>query len=193
MNRFAVISVFLSAFILLPACQTNPSGRTYSGSGTSSEAAKIRQASRAALDDLYAQNDGARRMGSIAQAVLVFPGIYKGGFLFGGAGGKGTLFYPDGRVSGYYKTASASYGLQAGLQKYSYALFMMDMNAVRQLNRAGGWEIGSSPSLVVVDEGVTGSLSSTTMTRGIYVVFFNQTGLMAGLSLEGTKITRIYP
>jgi lipid-binding SYLF domain-containing protein len=59
--------------------------------------------------------------------------------------------------------------------------------------RNAGWEIGSSPSLVIVDQGMAASFSSLTLKRGIYAMFFNQHGLMAGLGVQGSKITRIHP
>lgn len=70
---------------------------------------------------------------------------------------------------------------------------MMDDAAFRDLNRSGGWEIGGSPSLVVVDKGMAASLTNATINRGIYAFFFNQRGLMGGLGLQGSKITRIQP
>ena len=69
---------------------------------------------------------------------------------------------------------------------------MMDDEAFHNLNRSDGWDIGSSPSLVVVDRGIATSLT-TTINKGTYAFFFNQRGLMAGLGLQGSKITRIYP
>lgn len=98
-----------------------------------------------------------------------------------------------GSISGYYQTASASYGLQIGLQKFGYALFLMNNQAFRDLDRSGGWELGGSPNIVIVDQGVAGSLSTTTVDKNIYAFFFNQRGLMGGLTLEGSKITRIHP
>jgi len=82
---------------------------------------------------------------------------------------------------------------QAGVQKYGYALFLMDQEAFANINRADGWEVGSSPSLVIVDEGKATSLSTTTIDSGTYAFFFNQRGLMGGLGLQGSKITRIQP
>jgi lipid-binding SYLF domain-containing protein len=103
------------------------------------------------------------------------------------------LFHRNGGVSGFYQTTSASWGLQAGIQKFGYALFLMDDAAIRNLNRSGGWEIGGSPSLVIVDRGMAASLSTTTINSGTYAFFFDQRGLMAGLGLQGSKITRINP
>jgi len=83
--------------------------------------------------------------------------------------------------------------LQAGVQKYGYVLFLMNSSEVAHLNRAAGWEVGSSPSLVVVDRGIAATVTSRTVDSGVYAYVFNQKGLMAGLSFKGTKITRIQP
>ena len=103
------------------------------------------------------------------------------------------MFRNDGSISGFFQTTSASWGLQAGVQTFGYALFLMDDGAVRNVNRSGGWEIGGSPSLVIVDRGMATSLTTTSINSGTYAFFFNQTGLMAGLGLQGSKITRINP
>ena len=132
-------------------------------------------------------------MGRKAKAVLVFPAIVKGGFIVGAQGGNGAMFRNDGSISGYYETASVSYGLQAGAQQVGYALFFMNNRASHNLDRSGRWEIGGSPNLVIVNQSAAASMSTTTMDKDIYAFFFNQRGLMGGLSLEGTKITRIHP
>jgi lipid-binding SYLF domain-containing protein len=69
----------------------------------------------------------------------------------------------------------------------------MDNSAFNNINRADGWEVGSSPSLVIVDEGMASSLTTTTLNKSTYAFFFNQRGLMGGLGLQGSKITRIKP
>ena len=97
----------------------------------------------------------------------------------------------EGKPVAYYKTISASYGLQAGIQKYSYALFFMTDSAAEYLDKSKGWELGVGPSIVIVDEGVARGLSTTTAKSDIYAFFFSQKGLMAGLGLQGTKITKI--
>jgi lipid-binding SYLF domain-containing protein len=155
--------------------------------------AKIAHESRVALDQLYAQNSAARKLGRQSAGVLVFPHIYRGAFVFGAEGGNGALFGRDRSVTGFYQTAGASYGLQAGVEKFGYALFLVNRNDVRNLDAAGGWEVGTSPSLVVVDRGVAGTLTTKTIEKGVYAFPFNQQGLMAGVSLKGSKITRIHP
>lgn len=155
------------------------------------ETASVGASSRAALNSLYSQNPKARQLGARAKGVLVFPEITKGGVMVGGMGGNGALFNNSGAIVDYYHTGGLSYGMQAGLQKYGYALFLMDDESIANINRANGWEIGSAPSLVVVDRGVSGSLSTTTINKGTYAFFFDQRGLMGGLGLQGSKITRI--
>ena len=146
--------------------------------------------SRRALQQLVAQNPAAAKCKSKALAVLVFPDVVKAGFIFGAQGGKGILFV-HGRPNGRYRTVAASYGLQAGIQKYGYALFLMNQSAVNWVNNTRGWGIGTGPSVVIVDKGMAHSFTTDTMHSGIYAFTFDQQGLMAGLGLQGSKIMRI--
>jgi lipid-binding SYLF domain-containing protein len=68
-------------------------------------------------------------------------------------------------VAGFYNTTAASYGLQAGVQKFGYAMFFMDNQALNYLRKSGGWELGSAPSVVVVDEGFARGLSTTSIRK----------------------------
>jgi hypothetical protein len=100
-------------------------------------------------------------------------------------------FQGGDKTAGYYNTAGASYGLQAGAQQYGYAMFFMNEQALQTLNTAEGFEVGVGPSIVVVDEGMGKSLTSTTATTTSTPLIFGQTGLMAGIGLQGNKITRL--
>ena len=153
-------------------------------------AAEIDRGVRSALQKLYAQSASAKALGQKAKAILVFPAIVKGGFVVGGQYGEGALL-KNGKVAGYYNTIQASYGLQVGLQKYGYAMFLMNDSALNWLNKTNGWELGTGPSIVIVDAGKAASMSTTTLHSEIYAFFFSQKGLMGGLGLQGTKITRI--
>ncbi|MEO8603520.1 MAG: YSC84-related protein [bacterium] len=144
----------------------------------------------AALQSLYRGNDAARLLGKKAVAVLVFPNMIKAGFLFGGQIGDGVLL-KKGRASGYYNSVSASYGLQAGAQKFGYALFFMNAAALAYLDASGGWEVGAGPSIVVMDSGAAKSFSSTTVTQDVYAFIFDQKGLMGGIGVQGSKITKL--
>jgi len=157
---------------------------------TAASAAEIDRNAQKALEDLYAKSPSAKTMGEKAIGILVFPGIVKGGLIVGGQYGEGALI-KDGKTVAYYNTVAASYGLQAGLQKFGYALFFMTESALKWLDKSDGWEIGVGPSIVVVDVGAAASMTSTTLQSDIYAFFFDQKGLMGGLGLQGTKITRL--
>ncbi len=155
-------------------------------------ARQINQAVDQALRNLYAAQPKARTLGQSAKAILVFPRIIKAGLLIGGQGGDGALRQSD-RTVGYYNISAASFGLQAGAQTFSYALFFMTDNALKYLQDSHGWSIGSGPSVVVMDKGTAASANNTTLTHDVYAFPFGQHGLMAGLGLEGSKITPINP
>jgi lipid-binding SYLF domain-containing protein len=154
-----------------------------------SNADLVRDASRA-LKNLYANNTAAKLIGSKAKGILVFPHIVKAGFMFGGQMGDGVLT-KKGKRAGIYNSVAASYGLQAGLQVYGYALFFMNDKALAYLDKSGGWEVGVGPSIVVVDQGMGKSMTSTTLTQDVYAFIFDQKGLMGGLGVQGSKITRL--
>ena len=145
-----------------------------------------------ALQTLYRTTPAAKNMAKIAKGVLVFPDIIKAGLIVGGQYGEGALRV-GGKTTGYYRTVAASYGLQAGAQSFGYALFFVDNEGLNYLKNSNGWEIGVGPSVVIVDEGVARSLTTTTVKSGIYAFIFQQKGLMAGIGIQGSKITKITP
>ena len=143
-----------------------------------------------ALQRLYTTNAAAKAIGPSARAILVFPNIVKAGLVFGGAYGEGVLL-KKGRAVNFYNSVSGSWGLQAGAQSYSYVVFLMTPKAVDYLEETHGWEIGVGPTVVVVDEGVAKNLSTTTLKDDAYAFIFGQQGLMAGVTIEGTKVSLI--
>ena len=96
-----------------------------------------------------------------------------------------------GEVVDYYSSVTGSWGLQAGAQSYGYAVFLMNDEAVDYIKETKGWEVGVGPTVVVVDEGISKNLSTSTLKDDAYAFVFGQQGLMAGVSIEGTKITQI--
>lgn len=142
------------------------------------------------LQQLYRLNPTAERLSRTARGILVFPNIVKAGLIFGGAYGEGSLLV-GGRTENYYNSVSASWGLQAGAQAYSYAVFLMSEKAIKYLRDTSGLEIGVGPTVVVADQGAGKNLSSSTLQDDAYAFIFGQEGLMASLSIEGTKITKI--
>jgi lipid-binding SYLF domain-containing protein len=145
-----------------------------------------------ALAQLYSTNQVAADFGDRAKAVLVFPNIVKAGLVFGGAYGEGVLIQ-KGMAPQYYNSFTGSWGLQAGAQSYAYAVFLMTDAALTYLQESRGWEVGVGPTVVVMNEGAAANISSTSIQDDAYAFIFNQQGLMAGVSVEGTKITHIAP
>jgi lipid-binding SYLF domain-containing protein len=178
LSSFTIVATFVAA-TLIPV-QT----------ATAATADELRRDGQAALNSLYAKNPGAKAVGKNAVAVLVFPGILKAGLGVGGQYGEGVLF-KGGKAVGYYNTAGASVGLQAGGQKYGYALFFLNNETLKALDQANGFEIGVGPSVVVADEGMAKSTTTTTAQDKIYAFIFDQKGAMAALGLQGNKITKI--
>ncbi|HEY1374485.1 MAG TPA: lipid-binding SYLF domain-containing protein [Candidatus Binatia bacterium] len=162
------------------------------GRSLAASAGQIDRDAAQTLNTLYRNNPGAKALGDKAVAVLVFPSIVKGGFIIAGQFGDGAL-RKNGKSAGYYRSLAASYGFQAGAQSFGYVLFFMDDDSVRYLDRSDGWELGTGPSLVVLDQGFGKNFSTTTLQKGVYAYIFNQKGLMGGVGIQGTKITKINP
>jgi lipid-binding SYLF domain-containing protein len=158
----------------------------------SSRASEINRSVTQALTTLDKNTPGARALADKAVGVLVFPSIVKGGFIIAGQFGDGAL-RKNGKTVAYYRSLAASYGFQAGIQAFGYVLFFMDDASLQYLDNSAGWELGTGPSLVVLDAGFGKVLSTTTLQKGVYAFIFDQKGLMGGIGIQGSKITRINP
>jgi lipid-binding SYLF domain-containing protein len=160
------------------------------GTASAATADDLDKDSAQALQALYKARPVAETISKQAKAILVFPKVVKAGLVFGGSYGEGVLMR-GAKVTEYFNTVSASWGWQAGAESYAYVVFLMSDKAVQYLEKSKGWEFGVGPSLVVVNEGVAKNLSTSTLKDDAYAFITDQQGLMASLSIEGTKITRI--
>lgn len=177
----------LSALLVVAAMGLSLFGGVARAASTAEE---LNQEAGDALQKLYKSSPAALSFSQKATATLVFPHIVKAGLVFGGSYGEGVL--RNGKTApSYYNSISASWGLQAGAQSFGYVVFLMNDKALKFLDRSEGWELGVGPTLVVVNEGVAKNLMTSTVKDDAYAFIFDQQGLMAGLSIEGTKITRI--
>lgn len=188
--NFLLISLLV---LMVTGCQSMVGQSTGSPLASSASASDISRDSNAALQRLYATNPEARQLAKRAKGILVFPSIVKAGFVVGAQYGSGGTLFKNGRAASYYNIVAGSYGLQAGVQSFSYAMFFMDNDSLNYLNRSEGWEVGVGPSVVVVDTGMAKSLTTTTAKSGVYAFIYGQQGLMAGLGVQGSKISRINP
>ena len=179
-NR-TILSIMLLTLTLMPL-----------RSALAASASEINREVTAAVANLYQTAPGAKTLASKAKGILVFPNIVKAGLIVGGQYGDGAL-RKNGRTVAYYRSIAGSFGLQAGVQSFGYVLLFMDEASLRYLEESEGWEIGTGPSVVVLDKGFAKNMSSTTLQKGVYAFIFDQKGLMAGLGIQGTKITPITP
>ena len=161
-----------------------------SGAALAATAEDLNRDSASALQALYKTNPTAEVIARKACAILVFPKVVKAGLVFGGSYGEGVLM-KGAQVTEYYNSVSASWGWQAGAESYTYVVFLMSDKAVNYLAKSRGWEFGVGPTVVVVNEGVARNLSTSTLKGDAYAFIADQQGLMASLSIEGTKISRI--
>ncbi|MEX0308594.1 MAG: twin-arginine translocation pathway signal [Ruegeria sp.] len=165
-------------------------GETVLHAADGATASEIDASVDAALAQLLASSPEAADLSNKAVAVLVFPRITKGGLMVGGQFGEGAM-RENGVTTGYYNIAGASYGFQAGIQHFSYALFFLNSDALAYMQNNDGWEVGSGPTLVGGDEGWSASMGTNDLQGDIVPIIFGQEGLMAGAGLQGTKITKI--
>lgn len=171
---------------LLSACTTT----TYPSSSTPSF--KRRRAIDAGVDDamnrLYAEVPGAEELASKAQGVLVFPSVIAAGFWVGGSFGEGAL-RAHGTNVGFYQTTSASLGLQLGIQSKALFFLFLTEPSLDEFRQSNGWSVGGNASVALLNVGANGALDTNTATTPILAYVLTNNGLMANLTLEGTRIS----
>ncbi|WP_217591189.1 YSC84-related protein [Burkholderia sp. GbtcB21] len=182
-RKLAVISLLA----VMAACST---GQSPSATSSMKSDPVLDEDAQAALANLYAATPQAKDVAATAKGILVFPSVVRAGFIAGASHGTGELI-EDGKVTGYYATTSVTYGLQAGVQTYGYVMMFMSDKALDNLKTSSGFEVGMAPTVVIGDAGAAKNLTTTTLKSDIYAFIFNQKGLMAGIGLRGSKITRL--
>lgn len=125
-----------------------------------------------------------------AAGMLVMPKITKGGLIFGGSYGEGSLLVGNAPVD-YYNIVAGSWGLQIGVQQVAQVLFFMDENSLQKFRTKPGWTLGADLEYTLIDDADSVGLDTNTISDGVYSVVFGQAGLMVGVSFEGSKYNRI--
>lgn len=179
-------STFLT-FIMAAVAAVSMSAMSLASAATAED---LDRDSRQALQTLYKAEPVAKTLSQSAKGVLVFPNMIKAGLVFGGSYGEGVLL-KGSQVTDYYNSVAGSWGLQIGAQSYGYAVFLMTDEAVNYIEKTKGWELGVGPTIAVVDAGVAKNISTSSLKNDAYAFIFSQQGLMAGVSIEGTKISHI--
>ena len=182
----AIASAALLATGAITGCST-----TTTVAGGTDPIAK-RQTIEAGIDNalarLYAQDPSSREMIAKARGVLVFPTVVSAGLVVGGSYGQGALRI-DGRTAEYYSTAAGSVGLLAGADSKAVFLLFMTDESLQKFRSSKGWTVGADASVTVLNTGANAQLDTKTAQQAIIGYVLNNGGLMANLSLEGTKIT----
>ncbi|WP_298832337.1 lipid-binding SYLF domain-containing protein [uncultured Piscinibacter sp.] len=172
----ACVTVVVGLIGLQPAYAAEPSG--------------LDQDARAALKSLYSGSPGAKALADKAKGILVFPNVHKAGFVVGAQTGDGVLLV-NGMSSAYYNTSAVSIGLQAGAQSFGYVLFFMSDKVLTDFRNSKNFQIGMGPNIVFIDAGAAKDINNLTSKADVYAVIFSQKGLMAGVGLQGSKITKL--
>ncbi|HEV3423247.1 MAG TPA: YSC84-related protein [Paraburkholderia sp.] len=184
----------LTTSATLAASSLGLTGCTTTSASKASDNADKHQSINAGVDPtlarLYTTVNGSHELVSKARGVLVFPSVIQAGFWIGGRYGEGALRV-GGQTAGYYSTAGGSFGLQIGGQSKSIVYLFMTQDALERFRNSKGWAVGADATVAVVKVGANGNIDTSTATAPVQAFVLTNAGLMAGVSLEDTKITRL--
>ncbi|MGO4332094.1 YSC84-related protein [Cupriavidus sp. 2TAF22] len=173
--------------ITLPGCTTTG---TASGGSQAADRRTIDTGIDSTLTRLYSAANGSHELVGKSRGVLVFPSVIAAGFWFGGQYGEGALRV-GGSTVGYYSTATASFGPQIGAQSKALVFLFMTPDSLERFTSSEGWAVGGDASVAVLKVGANGNIDSNTATAPVTAFVLTNSGLMAGVTLEGTKVTRL--
>jgi len=139
---------------------------------------------------LFEQVKGGKELLQKAKGVLVLPGVFKAGFIFGGEYGEGALRI-GGKTVDYYSIAAGSFGLQIGGQTKNVIICFMEEEALKKFRASAGWKAGADGSVAAIQTGAGASIDTTQVKETIVSVIFGQKGLMANATIEGAKLTKL--
>jgi len=143
-----------------------------------------------AIEEFYAKTSAGKQLAEKSKGMLVFPSVGKAGIGIGGEYGEGALIIKGEKVQ-YYSTAAASLGLQLGVQTKRQILLFMEQTDLDSFRHSEGWEFGVDGSVAIATLGAGGEIDMKSLNQPIVGFVFGNKGLMANISLEGTKLTKI--
>ena len=186
MNKRIFIASLAAMVVVAAGCTTT-------GSGTGDPAAR-RKAIDAGVDSslsmLYQQVPGSRDLVGRAAGVLVFPNVMEAGFVFGASRGQGALRV-GGKTVSYHATTSGSFGLQAGAQSTAVFLLFMTQDALQRFQNSRGWTVGADASVTLLTVGATAQMTTATAQQPVIGYVLSNRGLMAGVTIDGARITQL--
>ncbi|WP_118179959.1 YSC84-related protein [Paraburkholderia phosphatilytica] len=179
-----------SSGLALTGCTTTPPSSGSTAADNASERQSINSDVESTLTRLYSTVHGSHELVAKAQGVLVFPSVISAGFWVGGQYGRGALRV-GGETSGYYSIAAGSFGLQIGAQSKAIIFLFMTQDALAKFRNSQGWAAGADATVAVLKIGANGNVDTSTATGPVEAFVLTNAGLMAGVSLEGSKISRL--
>jgi lipid-binding SYLF domain-containing protein len=174
--------------LALAGCTTTTNKGDQKTAGDTDERRSIDADVDATIQRLYSTVRGSQELVAKSRGILVFPSVIQAGFVIGAQYGKGSLRV-SGATVGYYSTTSASFGFQAGAQSKALIFLFMTQEALDKLRNTDGWSAGVDASVALVKVGANGAIDSTTATAPVEAFVLTNAGLMADVSLAGTKVS----
>jgi lipid-binding SYLF domain-containing protein len=189
---YKTATTFAVAGLALAGCTTTATTTATKDTGAASDKRRreIDTGVDTTLTRLYQTVGGSRELVNKASGVLAFPSVIAAGLVVGGQYGEGALRI-GGRTVEYYSLASISAGLQIGAQSKSIIFLFMTQDALDKFRKSSGWAVGVDASVAVLKVGANGALDVTSATGPVLAFVLTNAGLMANLTLEGTKISRL--
>lgn len=188
--RAAAAATLALAGLALSGCTTT----TQTGGAVRTEPAAIKsdieRGAYDTLERLYKEVKGSRELVRKANGVLVFPNVLAAGLVVGGEYGRGVL-RTGGQTVNYYSMTSLSVGFQAGAQSKAVVILFMSRDALDKFRNSRGWTAGVDGSVAVINVGANGEVASNAINSPVQALVLTNAGLMANLSLEGTKISKL--
>ena len=192
-KSFSVRSLVLAsgmaaAAVAMVGCTTT--GNTQGKGAAPSSRAELESQATAALNRLYSAMPGTRELVAKSRGVLVCPAVIGGSFVIGAEHGKCVL-RSNGTTRGYYSTTAASIGWQAGGQSKAVIYVFSAQDAYTKFLSSDGWSVGADANVAVGKAGANGGIDTTTANAPVSSYVLNNAGLEAGVSVNGSKISKI--
>ncbi len=186
MKRAVYTFALALAVLLVAGCST-----TGSGSGDpQARRASLNSGADAALSNLFRQAGGSEQLVNTAKGVLIFPSVLEAGLVFGASRGEGVL-RKGGETVSFHRTTSGSWGLQAGAQSTAVFVLFMTEDALNRFETSDGWSVGADANVTLVSVGANAQITTETAQQPIIGFVLSNSGLMAGLTLNGTRVSRL--
>jgi lipid-binding SYLF domain-containing protein len=144
----------------------------------------------ASLDRFVNEVKGAKEFLDAAEGVLIIPKVIQGGLVVGAEYGEGALRIA-GKTVAYYNIASASFGAQIGAEQKDIILVFMDKTVLKKFRNSKNWKAGVDAKVTVITVGVDESINTMKIKQPVVGFVFSQKGLMAGVTIEGSKFTKM--